>query len=233
VLLTRREPRPWAVVRGREMITGDDMKPRVAVVDDHTLFAEACRKLLESDYEVVGTYSDPRAFLLDFIQLRADVAILDVSMPLLNGLDTAREVLRLDPKLRVIMLTMSEDPDLAAEAFRVGASGYLLKRSAGAELMLAVSEVMTQRYYLTPLLTKDLVGTLVHDPHSRKLLHRLTTRQREVLQLLAEGRSMKEAAAILHVSARTVAFHKYRMMEHLHVDSTAALIQFAVRQGLV
>jgi DNA-binding NarL/FixJ family response regulator len=209
------------------------MKPRIAIVDDHTLFAEACRKLLESDFEVVGTYSDPRAFLIDFSQLRADVAILDVAMPLLNGLDTAREVLRIDPKVRVIILTMSEDPDIAAEAFRAGASGYLLKRSAGAEMIRAIREVMNQRYYLTPLLTKDLVGVLVQDPHVRKPLHQLTTRQREVLQLLAEGRSMKEAAAILHVSARTVAFHKYRMMEHLHVDSTAALIQFAVRQGLV
>ena len=209
------------------------MKPRIAIVDDHTLFAEACRKLLESDFEVVGTYSDPRAFLIDFSQLHVDVAILDVAMPLLNGLDTAREVLRIDSKVRVIILTMSEDPDIAAEAFRAGASGYLLKRSAGAEMIRAIREVMNQRYYLTPLLTKDLVGTLVRDPHVRKPLHQLTTRQREVLQLLAEGRSMKEAAAILHVSARTVAFHKYRMMEHLHVDSTAALIQFAVREGLV
>ena len=209
------------------------MKPRVAVVDDHTLFAEACRKLLEPEYDVVGTYSDPHAFLLDFSQLQTDVAVLDVSMPLLNGLDTTREIRRIDPKVRVIILTMSEDPDIAAEAFRAGASGYLLKRSAGAELMLAVREVMNQRYYLTPLLTKDLVGTLVQDPHLRKPLHQLTPRQREVLQLLAEGRSMKEAAAIMHVSARTVAFHKYRMMEHLHVDSTAALIQFAIREGLV
>jgi DNA-binding NarL/FixJ family response regulator len=209
------------------------MKLRVAFVDDHTLFADACRKLLEPDYEVVGTYSDPRAFLLDFPQLKVDVAVLDVSMPQLNGLDTARQILRIDPRVRVIILTMSEDPDIAAEAFRTGASGYLLKRSAGAELTLAVREVSNQRYYLTPLLTKDLVDTLVNDPYARKPLHQLTTRQREVLQLLAEGRSMKEAAAILHVSARTVAFHKYRMMEHLAVDSTAELIQFAVREGLV
>jgi DNA-binding NarL/FixJ family response regulator len=137
------------------------------------------------------------------------------------------------PSVRIIILTMNEDPDVAAEAFRVGASGYLLKRSLGSELPLAVREVLAQRYYITPLLTRDLVGSLVHDPHPRKPVHRLTPRQREVLQLLAEGRSMKEAAAILHVSARTVAFHKYRMMEQLHVQSTAALIQFAVREGLV
>jgi DNA-binding NarL/FixJ family response regulator len=154
-------------------------------------------------------------------------------MPRLNGLDTAREIHRMQPGVRIVFLTMSEDPDIAAEAFRGGASGYLVKRSAGSELVLAVREVMNNRFYITPLLTKNLVGTLVHDPHSRKPLYQLTSRQREVLQLLAEGRSMKEVAAILHVSARTVAFHKYKMMEHLHVDSTAALIQFAVREGLV
>lgn len=209
------------------------MKLRVAFVDDHTLFVEGCKKLLEAEYDVVGTYNDPRAFLLDFPQLKVDVVVLDVSMPHLNGLDTAREVLRLDPRVRVVILTMSEDPDIAAEAFRAGAAGYLLKRSAGAELSLAVREVMNKRYYLTPLLTKDLVGSLVHDSHARKPLYQLTSRQREVLQLLAEGRSMKQAAAILHVSARTVAFHKYRMMQNLEVHSTAELIQFAVREGLV
>jgi DNA-binding NarL/FixJ family response regulator len=209
------------------------MKLRVALVDDHTLFVEGCKKLLEAEYDVVGTYSDPRAFLLDFLQLKVDVVVLDVSMPHLNGLDTAREVLRLDPRVRVIMLTMSEDPDIAAEAFRAGAAGYLLKRSAGSELSLAIREVMNKRYYLTPLLTKDLVGSLVHDSRARKPLYQLTSRQREVLQLLAEGRSMKQAAAILHVSARTVAFHKYRMMQNLEVRSTAELIQFAVREGLV
>jgi DNA-binding NarL/FixJ family response regulator len=208
-------------------------KPRVAIVDDHLLLAEAVEKLIETECEIVGTYADPRAFLMDVPQLKPDVLILDVSMPLLNGLDTAREVRRLVPGTRIIFLTMSEDPDVAAEAFRVGASGYLLKRSASRELSLAVREVMRHRYYVTPLLTKDLVGSLVHDPQSRKPVLTLTTRQREVLQLLAEGRSMKEAAAILHVSPRTVAFHKYRMMEHLHLTSSAALIQFAIRQGLI
>ena len=207
-------------------------KPRIAIVDDHTLLAEAIEKLLETECDIVGTYNDPRAFLQDAPQLKPDVIILDVSMPLLNGLDTAREVRRLLPASRIIFLTMNEDPDVAAEAFRVGASGYLLKRSASSELPLAVREVMRHRYYVTPLLTKDLVGTLVHD-HTRKPVLTLTARQREVLQLLAEGRSMKEAAAILHVSARTVAFHKYRMMDHLHLSSSAALIQFAIRQGLV
>lgn len=208
------------------------MRSRIVIVDDHALIADACRKLLESTGDVVGTYTDPRAFLAEAVSLRPDVVVMDISMPMLNGLDAARELKRLVPNVRIIILTMNEDPEVAAEAFRIGASGYLLKRSSGSELALAVREVMTQRYYLTPLLTRDLVGSLVHD-HPRKQLHQLTPRQREVLQLLTEGRSMKEAAAILHVSARTVAFHKYRIMEQLKVESTAALIQFAVREGLV
>ena len=209
------------------------MKPRVVIIDDHTLVADACRTLLGQACDVVGTFSDPRAFLDQALTLKPDVAVVDVSMPSLNGLDTARALLRLLPEVRIIMLTMNEDPDVAAEAFRVGAYAYLLKRSLGSELLLAVREVMAQRYYVTPLITRDLVGSLARDPETRKAVHKLTPRQREVLQLLAGGRSMKEAAAVLHVSARTVAFHKYRMMEQLQVQSTAALIQFAVREGLV
>jgi DNA-binding NarL/FixJ family response regulator len=209
------------------------MKPRVAVVDDHTLLAEAFQKLLEPACLVVGTFNDSRAFLVEAVKLKPDVVILDISMPLLNGIDTARELRRLLPDTRIIFLTMNEDPDVAAEAFRVGAAGYLLKRSASSELPLAVREVLNHRYYITPLLTKDFVGSLFHEPQLRKPVYQLTPRQREVLQLLAEGRSMKDVAAILHVSARTVAFHKYRIMQHLHVRSSAALIQFAVREGLV
>jgi DNA-binding NarL/FixJ family response regulator len=207
--------------------------PRVVIVDDHTLLTEAFRRLLEPECDVVATYDDPRAFLLAVGGLRADVAVLDISMPTLNGLDAARELRRLAPATRIVFLTMNEDPDVAAEAFRAGASGYLLKRSAASELLSAVREVMNQRYYITPLLTRDLVGSFVHAPDVRKPVYQLTSRQREVLLLLAEGRSMKEAAGILNVSPRTVAFHKYRMMEHLRVRTTAALIQFAVREGLV
>lgn len=209
------------------------MKVRVAFVDDHALFVEGCKKLVEDEFDVVGTYTDPRAFLLDFPNLKVDVVVLDVAMSQLNGLDAMREILRIEPRVRVIILTMNEDPGIAAESFRIGAAGYLLKRSAGAELMLAIREVMNQRYYVTPLLTKELVGSLVQDSQARKPLYQLTSRQREVLQLLAKGRSMKQAAAVLHVSARTIAFHKYRMMQNLDVHSTAELIQFAVREGLV
>ena len=206
---------------------------RVVIVDDHTLLTEAFRRLLEPECDVVGTFDDPRVFLRDVTRLHPDVALLDISMPTLNGLDAARELRRLLPATRIIFLTMNEDPDVAAEAFRLGASGYLLKRSAASEVAFAVREVMSQRYYITPLLTRDLVGSFVHPNELRKPIHQLTPRQREVLQLLAEGRSMKEAAAILNISPRTIAFHKYRMMEQLRVQSTAALIQFAMREGLI
>ena len=206
---------------------------RVVIVDDHTLLTEAFRRLLEPECDVVGTYDDPRVFLRDVVRLHPDVALLDISMPTLNGLDAARELRRILPSTRIIFLTMNEDPDVAAEAFRLGASGYLLQRSAASEVAFAVREVMNQRYYITPLLTRDLVGSFVHPNELRKPIHQLTPRQREVLQLLAEGRSMKEAAAILNISPRTIAFHKYRMMEQLRVQSTAALIQFAMREGLI
>ena len=207
--------------------------PRVVIVDDHTLLTEALRRLLEPDCEVVGTYDDPRAFLRDVTRMRPDVAVLDISMPSLNGLDAARELHRVLPSARIVFLTMNEDADVAAEAFRAGASAYLLKRSAAAELKAAVADVMNQRYYITPLLTRDLVGSFVQPQEVRRPIYQLTPRQREVLQLLAEGHSMKQAAAILNVSPRTIAFHKYRMMEHLRVQSTAALVHFAVREGLI
>ncbi len=209
------------------------MKPRIAIVDDHTLLAEALGKFLEPECTIVARHDDARVFLVEVSRLKPDIVILDFSMPSMNGLDAAREIRRLAPLTQIIFLTMNEDAELAAEALRLGASGYVLKRSAGAELLAAVREVMNRRVYITPLLTGSLVGTLVRDARARKPVHRLSARQREVLQLLAEGRSMKETAAILHLSARTIAFHKYRIMEQLHAGSTAALIQIAVREGLV
>jgi DNA-binding NarL/FixJ family response regulator len=203
------------------------MKPRVAIVDDHALFAGALMTLLEPDCNVVGSYDDPQRFLLQAPELGPDVVILDVSMPSLSGLDVARELRRTVPKARIIFVTMNEDPQVAAEAFRLGAAGYLLKDSAPSELQTAIREVMNQHDYVTPLLARNLAQKLTRDTNPR-----LTQRQREVLRLLATGRSMKETAAILNISVRTVAFHKYRMMEHLHIDSTAELIRFAVREGL-
>jgi len=209
------------------------MKPRVILADDHTLLVEAFAKLLEPECEIVGQVGDGLALLEAAARLQPDVVVLDVAMPLLNGLDTARQLKQRMPDVRLVFVTMNEDPDLAAEAFRIGAAGYLLKRSAGSELLLAIREVMNGRHYVTPFVTKELVGSFIngfaHPGNGRNL----TSRQREVLQLLAEGRSMKEAASILDVSPRTIAFHKYRMMELLNIKTTAELVQFAVREHLV
>jgi DNA-binding NarL/FixJ family response regulator len=208
------------------------MRPRVAIIDDHALFAGALRTLLDPDCEVVGSYDDPERFLLEAVQLDPDVVILDVSMPSMSGLDVARALRRSVPKARIVFVTMNEDPQVAVEAFRLGADGYLLKNSAPSELQTAIREVMNDHDYVTPLLARHLAQRLARDQDDRDPTSRLTERQREVLRLLAMGRSMKETAAILNISVRTVAFHKYRMMDHLHIHSTAELIRFAVREGL-
>ena len=207
------------------------MRPRVLLADDHALLLGAFEKLLGSECDVVGMVTDGRALVNEAIALKPDVVVLDVTMPRLNGLDAGRQVKAQLPRTKLVFVTMNEDPDLAAEAFRIGASAYLLKRSAASELLVAIREVMKGRSYVTPLVTSGLVGSLLD--HGERPRHELTPREREVLQLLAEGYSMKEAADMLNVTPRTIAFHKYKMMEHLHIHSTAALIQFAVREGVV
>jgi len=207
-------------------------RPRVLLADDHALLLGAFEKLLAEECDVVGQVSDGRALVEAAENLKPDVVVLDISMPLLNGLEAGRQIKQKLKKTKLVFLTMNEDADLAAEAFRSGASAYLLKRSGASELAMAVREVMRGRSYITPLVAEGLVGSLLH-PEDHKPAHELTPRQREVLQLLAEGHSMKQVASVLKLTPRTVAFHKYRMMEQLQVHSTAALIQFAVREGLV
>jgi len=192
----------------------------------------AFEKLLSPECEIVGTASDGRSLVLLAHQLKPDVVVLDIAMPLLNGLDAGRQIKQLQKSTKLVFVTMNEDSDLAAEAFRAGASAYLLKRSAASELLVAIREVMMGRSYVTPLITEGLVGSFM-DAANRKPSHDLTPRQREVLQLLAEGHSMKQVAALLNVTPRTVAFHKYRMMEQLNIRSNAELIQFAVIHHLV
>jgi DNA-binding NarL/FixJ family response regulator len=192
----------------------------------------AFEKLLSSECEIVGTVSDGRSLVVQALKLKPDVVVLDIAMPLLNGLDAGRQIKQLQKSIKLVFVTMNEDCDLAAEAFRAGASAYLLKRSASSELLVAIREVMKGRSYVTPLITEGLVGSFM-DAANRKPSHDLTPRQREVLQLLAEGHSMKQVAALLNVTPRTVAFHKYRMMEQLNIRSNAELIQFAVTHHLV
>jgi DNA-binding NarL/FixJ family response regulator len=206
--------------------------PRVLLADDHNLLLGAFEKLLAPECEIVGTASDGRTLVVEAQRLKPDVVVLDIAMPLLNGLDAGRQIKQLRKEVKLVFVTMNEDSDLAAEAFRAGASAYLLKRSAASELLVAIREVMKGRSYVTPLITEGLVGSFM-DAINRKPSHDLTPRQREVLQLLAEGHSMKQVAALLNVTPRTVAFHKYRMMEQLNIRSSAELIQFAVSHHIV
>jgi DNA-binding NarL/FixJ family response regulator len=206
--------------------------PRVLLADDHNLLLGAFEKLLAPECEIVGTASDGRTLVVEAQRLKPDVVVLDIAMPLLNGLDAGRQIKQLRKEVKLVFVTMNEDSDLAAEAFRAGASAYLLKRSAASELLVAIREVMKGRSYVTPLITEGLVGSFM-DAINRKPSHDLTPRQREVLQLLAEGHSMKQVAALLNVTPRTVAFHKYRMMEQLNIRSSAELIQFAISHHIV
>jgi DNA-binding NarL/FixJ family response regulator len=208
-------------------------RPRVLLADDHRLVREAFTQLLEPHCEVVGAVADGRALLAAASERRPDIVVLDIARPLLNGLDAARQLKRLMPAIKVIFLTVSEDPDLAVEAFRVGASGFLLKNSAASELFQAIQEVLQGRSYVTPQATRGLVGTFIDGPETTKKSGKLSPRQREVLQLLAEGHSMKEIGRILKITPRTVAFHKYSMMDQLGIKSSAELVQFAVRQHVV
>jgi DNA-binding NarL/FixJ family response regulator len=206
---------------------------RLIIADDHTLIAEAFQKLLEPSCDVVATVTDGRALLIAARDLRPEVIVLDVAMPLLNGLDAARYIRKMDPSIKMVFVTVSEDPDIAAEAFRAGGSAYLLKRSAGAELLTAIHEVLKGRSYVTSLVTGGVVQSLMRHRDGDERGRELTTRQCEVLQLIAEGKSMKEVGNILQISTATVAFHKYRIMEQLHIKTSAELIRFAVHQHLV
>jgi DNA-binding NarL/FixJ family response regulator len=209
------------------------LSTRVILADDHRLMLDALKKLLEPEFAVVGEFGDGLELLRAAPQLNPHVIVLDIGMPTMNGLTAGHRLKQLMPNVKLIYLTMTQDPDLAAEAFRLGASGYLLKSSAGSELVSAIRSAVRGGTYITPRMTVDIVGSSINHFKNLKNSNHLTLRQREVLQLLAEGRSMKEAAFILKVSPRTVAFHKYTMMEHLHIKSTAELVQYAMSSRLV
>ena len=207
--------------------------PRVMLADDHTMLIEAFRKLLEPRFEVVGTVSDGRALLELAPVLRPDVLVLDISMPLMNGMEAGRKLQSMMPAIKLIYLTMNEDPEIALEAMRSGAAGYLLKKSAASELFQAIQAALRGRRYVTPVIAHKLRDSLVRNPRRERRMKTITSRQREVVQLLAEGKSMKEAAEIMNVAARTVAFHKYRIMEELGLNTTADLIHFAIKNRIV
>ena len=208
-------------------------KPRVLMADDHSLMLAGLRKLMEADYDVVGAVEDGRA-LVDAAQaLRPDLILLDISMPRLNGLEAARQLRTLVPDCKIIFLTMHASPTYATEAFQAGASGYLLKHSAAEELSQAIKAVFQGRHYLTPLLTKEVMDSVINPSTGKRgKTTALTSRQREVLQLVAEGHGTKAIATMLSLSVKTVEFHKARLMQQLDLHNIADLTKYAITQGI-
>jgi len=206
-------------------------RPRILIADDHTLIAEAFKKLLAKDFEVVATVHDGRTLIEIAQKLHPDVILVDIGMPLLNGLEAAQRIKRTLPDVKVVYVTINNDPDLIAEAFRRGASGFVPKTAAVSELLSAIYKALNGEFYVSPQLkafheAKAKVLELVPETP-------LTARQVEVLQLLAEGRSMREAATVLKLTARTIAFHKYRIMENLRLHNDAEVVQYALRHHVL
>jgi DNA-binding NarL/FixJ family response regulator len=208
-------------------------RPRVLLADDHTVVAEGLRSLLEPHFEVVGIVSDGRDVVAAANKLAPDVVVLDISMPSLNGIEAARQMRAAGSRAKVVFLTMHREATYAARAVEAGASGFVLKHSATSELVTAIREALKGGTYITPQIAGDLLDSVRHGtPAGAKGLGELTARQREVLQLVAEGRSSKQIATLLHISRRTAEFHKARLMEALGVHNTAELIQYAIRTGV-
>jgi DNA-binding NarL/FixJ family response regulator len=208
-------------------------KARLLIADDHTLLAEACKNLLEPEFQVVAVVNNGRELLRVAEALKPDVAVLDIAMPQLNGLDAGEQLRRMLPSCKLVFMTMNMEPDVAAEAFRRGASGYVVKTSTAGELVTAIRRALRSESYLSPLITKDTVDFLLRRGTSFSEEKRLTSRQNEILQLLAEGMSMKQIASVLNVKPGTVAFHKYNLMQTLGVKSNAGLLQYAIKHHLI
>jgi DNA-binding NarL/FixJ family response regulator len=209
-------------------------KPRVLLADDHKIVLEGLKSLLGDEFEVVGSVEDGRALVDQAAKLHPDVIVADISMPQLNGIEAARQIKKTDKNIKIVFLTMHPDATYAANAFEAGASGFVLKHSAPSELITAIHEAMKGRTYVTPLIAGDLIRNYQEGGSPGKdLFKKISPRQREILQLLAEGKSGKEIASLLNISARTVEFHKYRMMEQLNIKTSAELVQYAVKHGIV
>jgi DNA-binding NarL/FixJ family response regulator len=208
-------------------------RPTILLADDHTMIADAFRVLLEPQYQIVATVYDGRTLIDKALELKPDVVVVDVGMPLLNGLSAGQQLKQRLRKIKLIYVTMNEDPDLASEALRTGASAYLLKSSAASELLKSVHEVLRGGTYVTPKIKRLMEDSFIRSSRPNTVEKRLTPRQVEVLQLLAEGKTMKEVGSVLSLTARTVAFHKYRIMEVLKFRSNAELVQFAVKNNIV
>lgn len=208
-------------------------QPRLMIADDHKLLIEALGSFLAPRFDIVGAVSDGHALLEMAPKLNPDVVLVDVAMPLLNGLEASRQLKTKMPEVKIIFITQSPDPDHASVAMRQGASGYVLKQSASSELITAINAALRGKTYVSPEVARSMENAFIQDPHSQSHPKTLTPRQREVTQLLAEGKSMKEAAHFLKLSRRTIAFHKYRTMQTFGLRSTAELVQFAIKNYLL
>ena len=208
-------------------------RPRLLLADDHTLIAEACKHLLEPEFEVVGIVENGRALLTTVLEQKPDIVVLDIAMPRMNGLDAGARIKQLLPATKLVYLTMNMSPEVAAEAFRRGASAYVVKNAAASELITAIRRTMASESYLSPLITRDTVDFLLRSGSSYTQEKRITHRQSEVLQLVAEGMSMKEIAATLNLHTGTVAFHKYKIMETLGLKTNAELLLYAIKHHLI
>jgi DNA-binding NarL/FixJ family response regulator len=207
-------------------------RPRILLADDHRMVAEGLKSLLCEEFELVGVVEDGRALVEAAKKLLPDVIVADITMPHLNGLDALRPLQRDNPRVKVVFLTMHRDVAYARRAMESGASGFVLKHSAPAELVVAIRAALAGKTYLTPTLAGEVLHALQQGEKPDETA-KLTPRQREILQLLAEGRSAKEIAAELGISTRTVEFHKYQLMESLDLHNGAELVHFAIKHGIV
>ena len=208
-------------------------KIRILLADDHKMILGGLKGLLEPEFELVGTVEDGKALVSEAVRLRPDVIVVDISMPKLNGIEAFCEIRKIAPAVKAVFLTMHHDVTYAAKAFEVGASGYVLKHSAPTELVTAIREAMSGRTYVTPLIAGELLMSFRENGKGKGSAVKLTGRQKEILQLLTEGHSAKEIAATLKISPRTVEFHKYNMMEEWNLKSSADLIRYAIKHGIV
>lgn len=210
------------------------MRPRLLIADDHTLLLEGIRLMLEPEFELVGSVEDGQSLLVAAKTLKPDIILLDISMPVLNGLDAARRIRQFLPSAKLIFLTMHADSDYVTAAFQAGAMGYLLKRAAATELKTAVREVLKGHHYISPLVTRNALELLISSAKpGEKPSDRLTPRQREVLQLVAEGRSRKEIASILNITVKTVEFHKATLARELNLHTVADFTRYAIEHHII
>ena len=212
---------------------------RILLADDHVPVAEGIQKLLEPEYELVGIVADGRSLVAAAAKLQPDMVVVDISLPLLNGLDASQQLKKNNPNLKIMVLTMHSEPNFVTQAFRVGVSGYVLKQSVGSELVQAIREVVKGRTFVSPMVAQSLVDQAVNPASASfpgevkiRFAQTLSARQREVLQLVAEGKATKEIASILNVSVKTVEFHKTRIMKELRLRTAAELTKYAIAAGL-